>query len=75
MPEPKPHPLDPPAEADDPEQSRRFLDIAREVGADESPGALDRALDKIIPPSRVQDSALSKGRQPGSNPHPKDRGR
>ena len=36
---------------DDAEQSRRFIDMTpREVEADETPGALDRALDKIIRP-------------------------
>lgn len=40
----------PPRNADDPEQSRRFIDMAREVEADETPGALDRAFDKIIRP-------------------------
>jgi hypothetical protein len=39
-----------PPEADDPEQSRRFIDMAREVEADETPGATDRAFDKVIPP-------------------------
>jgi len=28
----------------------RFLDMAREVEVDESPGALDRAFDKVIRP-------------------------
>jgi len=40
----------PPAEADDAEQSRRFIDMAREVEADEAPGATDRAFDKVIKP-------------------------
>lgn len=33
---------------DDPAEYQRFLDIAREVGADEDEGALDRAFDKVI---------------------------
>lgn len=41
---------EPPPEADDPEQSRRFIDMAREVEADETPGAMDRAFDKVIRP-------------------------
>jgi hypothetical protein len=39
-PEPKP---------DDPAQSQRFLDTAKEVGADRDDEALERALKKIIP--------------------------
>jgi hypothetical protein len=46
MPTPKP---EPPANADDPEQSRRFIDTAREVEADEDPEAFDRAFEKVIP--------------------------
>jgi hypothetical protein len=41
-------PVDPPSNADNPEQSRRFIDMAREVEVDETPGALDRVLEKII---------------------------
>lgn len=43
----------PPPEADDPEQSRRFIDMAREVETDESPGAMDRAFDKVVKPRKV----------------------
>jgi hypothetical protein len=32
---------------DDPNQYRRFIETARELGADESPDALDRAFDRI----------------------------
>lgn len=46
--------------ADDPEQSQRFIDMAREVEADETPGALNRALDKVIPPPTPSTPALSK---------------
>jgi hypothetical protein len=42
--------IDPPPEADNPEQSRRFIEIAREMGADETPGAFDRAFAKVIRP-------------------------
>ena len=37
----KPKPLNDPAEY------QRFLDVAREVEADETPGALDRAFDRM----------------------------
>ncbi len=33
---------------DDPEQFKRFIDMAREVEADESPDAIDRAFNKVI---------------------------
>jgi hypothetical protein len=46
-------PVPPP---DDPEESQRFIDTAREVEADESPEAFDRAFDKVtkkvVPPKR-----------------------
>jgi cell fate (sporulation/competence/biofilm development) regulator YlbF (YheA/YmcA/DUF963 family) len=35
---------------DDPAEYQRFLDMAREVEADETPGALDRAFDKVVRP-------------------------
>ena len=35
--------------ADNPEEFKRFIDLAREVEADESPDALDRAFRRIIP--------------------------
>jgi hypothetical protein len=38
---PKPH--------NDPAEYQRFLDMAREVEADETPGAMDRAFEKVIP--------------------------
>jgi hypothetical protein len=33
---------------DNPEQFKRFIDMAREVEADESPEALDKAFDRVI---------------------------
>jgi hypothetical protein len=33
---------------DDPEQFKRFVDMAREVGVDESPEALDKAFEKVM---------------------------
>jgi hypothetical protein len=33
---------------DNPEQSKRFIDMAREVEADESPDAMDRAFKKVV---------------------------
>ena len=45
MPAPK---LPSPRPPDDPAEYQRFLDIAREVGADEDPKALDREFEKVI---------------------------
>ena len=39
---------------DNPEQFKRFIDMAREVEADESPDALDRAFDKVIPRRKIK---------------------
>jgi hypothetical protein len=39
---------EPPINADDPEQSRRFIDMAREIGVDEDPEAFDRAFKKVV---------------------------
>jgi hypothetical protein len=36
-----------PTKSDDPEQSKRFIDTAEEVGADVDDEALERALKKI----------------------------
>ena len=45
----------------DPEQVKRFIDMAREVEVDESPEAFDRAFEKVgikprpaSPPSRLK---------------------
>jgi hypothetical protein len=35
-------------EPDDPEQYRRFVETARELSADESPDAMDRAFDQVV---------------------------
>jgi hypothetical protein len=65
---------EPPPDADNPEQSRRFIDMAREVEADESPGATDRAFKKVIPspPPSTKRKVLESPDQtnPGSNSHP-----
>lgn len=37
---------------DDPEQSKRFIDMAREVEADEDPEAFDRAFDQVVKPTK-----------------------
>ena len=35
---------------DDPDQLKRFKEMAREVEVDETPGALDRAFKKVVVP-------------------------
>jgi hypothetical protein len=52
MPVRKPPPAKVPSNADDPAESRRFIDMAREVEVDETPGAMDRAFEKVIQPKR-----------------------
>jgi hypothetical protein len=37
---------------DDPEQSKRFIETAEEVGADTDEEALERAFKKIVPKKR-----------------------
>jgi hypothetical protein len=37
---------------DDPEQSKRFIEAARQIEADETGEAFDRAFRKIVPRSR-----------------------
>jgi len=39
---------------DDPEQSKRFVETAREIEADETGEAFRRALEKIVPPRRQE---------------------
>ena len=43
-----------PVNADDPAESRRFIDMAREVETDETPGATDRAFAKVVKPGPVR---------------------
>lgn len=43
-----PMPRKPKSPPDDPEQFKRFIDMAREVEVDESPEAFDRAFNKVI---------------------------
>lgn len=43
-------PRKPKPKPDNPEQFKRFIDMAREVEADESPDAIDRALKRVIRP-------------------------
>jgi len=42
----------PAPKSDDPEQSKRFIETAEEVGADTDDAALERAFKKIAPQKR-----------------------
>jgi hypothetical protein len=33
---------------DDPEQSKRFIEAAREIGTNESPGAFERVFKRVV---------------------------
>ena len=41
------------SQPDDPEQSKRFIETAREIGTDESPEAFDRAFKKVVSSRRA----------------------
>jgi hypothetical protein len=47
---PKPKARAPNTKPDDPEQSKRFVETAREIEADETGEAFRRAFEKIVPP-------------------------
>ncbi len=53
MPERKP-PL-----ADDPAESKRFIDMARTVGVDEDPEAFDRAFKRVVKPETIGTKRVS----------------
>jgi hypothetical protein len=38
---------------DDPEQSKRFIKAAREIGADENPEAFERVFGRVVRPTRL----------------------
>jgi hypothetical protein len=50
-------PAKPKPKADDPAQSKRFIDTAKEVEADDDAEALERAFSKIAPPKRRPSSS------------------
>jgi len=59
-------PRKPASKHDDPEQSKRFIETAKEVGADEDAGALERAFGEIVkrksPVNRRTDSKTTSDR-------------
>jgi hypothetical protein len=54
-----------PAKIDDPEQLKRFKAMAREVEADESPDALDKAVGRVLRPPTPPREPIDAGRQVG----------
>jgi hypothetical protein len=42
---------------DDPEQSKRFMEAARDLGCEETGEAYDRALERILPPRKPGEPA------------------
>jgi len=48
-------------------QAERFVETARQIGADETGKAFERAFEKIVPPKRPA-SAIPKSRKPDKNP-------
>jgi hypothetical protein len=46
---------------DDPAQSKRFIDMAREIGVDERPEAFDKAFERVVKPAKRVISKRSKG--------------
>jgi hypothetical protein len=48
--------MTPKKKPDDPEQSKRFIDAAKEAEADETEAAADRAFKKIAPSSKKKPS-------------------
>jgi hypothetical protein len=48
---------------DNPEQSKRFIDTAHEVGVDESAGAFDSAFEKIDIAKAISESASVSSRR------------
>ncbi len=51
----KPAPL-----PDDPEQSKRFIDLARKLGADERPEAFETAFDSVVNPKAPHEGRTKK---------------
>ena len=55
------------AKAKDKEQSKRFIEKAREIEADESRDVFERAFKKIVPPQKSGSDKLSKRTKKRSN--------
>lgn len=56
-------PRKPAPKPDDPEQSERFIAMAREIGAAETEAEADAALRKVVKPRAIGGSAPSSSRR------------
>jgi hypothetical protein len=65
-------PRKPKPKPDNPEEFKRFIDMAREVGADTDPETLGRVFDKVARPSKPRPGRS--GNAPGSK-KPRDQSR
>jgi len=54
-------PRKPQPKSDDAEQSKRFVETAREIGADESKEGFERAFKKVVPESNPQKRPAAAG--------------
>jgi hypothetical protein len=45
---------------DNRDEYRRFVETARELGADESPEAMDRAFERVVKPKKTKDQKTAK---------------
>lgn len=50
----------PKRQPDDPAQSKRFIETAREVEADETKEGFNRAFEKVVPPGSSQSKARAR---------------
>lgn len=50
----------------DPEEYKRFVEMAREVGADELPEAFERAFKKVVPSTPAASRPRPSGRRASS---------
>jgi hypothetical protein len=50
-------------------QHKRFLDMAREVEVDESPDAMDRAVERVIGPPRKTETPARSGQNRSLRSH------
>jgi hypothetical protein len=66
-------PRKPVPKPDDPEQSKRFIDTAEEVGADADDEALERAFKKIAPPKSAAPTQRHPSRQKSQSDSEVDR--
>ncbi len=65
-------PRKPKAPPDDPEQSKRFIDMAREIGADASAEKFERAFRKVARAERAPKPGPSSRRKKGDTADGKD---